>query len=95
MRAQIGWGAAEDGGQATASREPDAVPLIPPARVRYLSEISETVRGYREDCEEQVRRAALADGLLRSLGALGEPVPATALPLPEASRGEDPAVATL
>ncbi|WSV85759.1 methylmalonyl-CoA mutase family protein [Nocardia sp. NBC_01009] len=31
--------------------------IIPPARVRYLAEIAETVRGYHADTEQQVRAA--------------------------------------
>ncbi len=55
---------AQTGGGATA--EPVASALIPSARRRYLAEIAEGVRAYRQQTETQAERAAAADGLTRT-----------------------------
>ncbi|MCS6917272.1 MAG: methylmalonyl-CoA mutase family protein [Chitinophagales bacterium] len=47
--------------------------IIPPARTRYLGEISETVRTYNRWVEEQARLAADLQALHRSLLLLGGP----------------------
>ena len=47
--------------------------IIPPGRERYLSEISESARGYRRWAREQAELAADLDGLSRSLELLGGP----------------------
>ncbi len=49
--------------------------VVPPERVRYLSEIAETCRGWRRRVEEQAELAARADGLARSLREFGDEVP--------------------
>ena len=76
-----------DGGTASAaaSELPTASALVPSARRRYLAEIAETVRGYRESTERQARQAALADGITRALGSLGDGDEA-AVPILEARR---------
>lgn len=50
--------------------------VIPPERVRYLSEISESLRNYRRRTERQSDLASRADGLARSLREFGDEVPA-------------------
>ena len=50
--------------------------VIPPERTRYLSEIAESVRGYRRKTERQSEIAARADGLARTLREFGDEVPA-------------------
>ncbi len=52
---------------------------IPAARVRYLADIADTVRGYRAAVEGDAQHARRADGLARSLEVFGGPLPA-ALP---------------
>ncbi len=49
--------------------------VVPPERVRYLSDVSETVRAYHARVEAQAALAERADGLARALSALGETVP--------------------
>jgi len=70
-------------------REPAADPvegtaLIDAARKRYLAEIAESVRAYRAETEQLAGAAATADGIARSLEALGvePPEPAGELPDP-------------
>ena len=50
--------------------------LIPASRLRYLAEIAETVRGWREATETQAERAADAGASRRVLRDLGDEVPA-------------------
>ena len=47
--------------------------IIPAARERYLSEISDACRGYREWAREQADAAAELDGLQRAIRVLGGP----------------------
>jgi methylmalonyl-CoA mutase len=46
--------------------------LLPNSSERYLSEIAETVRGYREQTETLAERAASADAIARTLRELSE-----------------------
>ncbi|MGC6416979.1 MAG: methylmalonyl-CoA mutase family protein [Bradymonadia bacterium] len=55
-------------------RAPSLSTVVPPERARYLSEISATIRDYKKKTESQVEQAALADGLHRTLAALGHRV---------------------
>ena len=48
-----------------------APPLIAPGRVRYLAEIAQTVRDYRQETEKMAERAADANGIARTLDDLG------------------------
>ncbi|MFN3202710.1 MAG: methylmalonyl-CoA mutase family protein [Bradymonadia bacterium] len=56
-------------------RAPDMPVVVPPARVRYLSEIAGAVRGHHAWTSTQAQRAATADGLRRTLADLGDVVP--------------------
>ena len=83
-------------------RAPDMPVVVPPARVRYLSEISEAVRGHHRHTEDQAALAAAADGLRRALADLGDAVPAVGQPYAESqlteaqsAGGDDPAVLAL
>ena len=49
--------------------------IIPPARVRYLAEVSETCRAYRRWVDEQVEAAAEVEALRGALSVLGASVP--------------------
>jgi isobutyryl-CoA mutase len=94
------------GGSATSPREgigraPQAEPpepLIPAARVRYLAEIAEVVRGYRQRTEVLAERAASAWALSRSLRELGDRGPEGAAPYGVAAQeapGDDGALRAL
>jgi len=61
--------------------------IIPPRRVRYLAEIADAVRGYKQRAEEQARTASRAYGLRQALEVLGVPVPEGPHPLPAAAAG--------
>jgi len=52
--------------------------LIDSSRARYLAEVAETVRSYRERTEELADRAGAAFGIARALRELGDEVPAAA-----------------
>ncbi len=56
----------------TSLREPRATVLIPGARVRYLSEISEQGRGINRRIEAQVRAVARVEGYYRVLSEMDE-----------------------
>ncbi len=58
-----------------AQDEAPAAELVPAARRRYLAEISEQLRAYRRDTQVLAKGAALADGIARSLQALGDELP--------------------
>ncbi len=90
--------------QVVQSRDPrpgfvwDAVPppdrasdlqvVVPPQRVRYLSEIAESIRGYHTKGGEMACKAARADGLRRTLIELGDTPPeALAAPYADPSVG--------
>ncbi len=73
-----------------SGRVPSALrPLVPPARVRYLAEIAETVRAYRQRGQQQVELVRAADALGRAADHLGTgsaPVPADVASALEAER---------
>ena len=46
--------------------------IIPPSRVRYLSEISETIRRYDKDVEEQSELARTLFGIQRTMDHMGD-----------------------
>ena len=52
-------------------RAPTLTTVVPPERARYLSEISAAIRNYKQETANQVKQASLADGLHRTLMALG------------------------
>ncbi len=62
-------------GDWSSSKQPSRAPLlatvVPPDRIRYLSEVAEEIRGYKRATTKKVEVAAKADGLYRSLCALG------------------------
>jgi methylmalonyl-CoA mutase len=64
------------GERAPARAERGAAPLayelVPAARARYLAEIAELVRGYRERTEALAERARDADGCARAARLLGD-----------------------
>jgi methylmalonyl-CoA mutase len=68
--------------------------LIPAARVRYLAEIAEAVRGWRSATEAQAERASDAGALARVLRDLGDEVPADLRPA-GAAASDDPVRASL
>ncbi|MDH3211436.1 MAG: methylmalonyl-CoA mutase family protein [Myxococcales bacterium] len=72
--------------------------LIPPARRRYLAEIAETVRGWRQETEVRAERAGAAFAITRALREIGAPVADAAQPSggsETAADSGDPAVAIL
>jgi isobutyryl-CoA mutase len=75
----------EDGGGAPQVAHPE--PLIPAARVRYLAEIAEVVRGYRTRTEVLAERAESAWALSRSLRELGDTPPEGAVPYGDSAQG--------
>ena len=56
-------------------RAPELKTVIPPRRVRYLAEIADAVRNYKEKGRKQCELAYQADGLRRSLESFGDDVP--------------------
>jgi methylmalonyl-CoA mutase len=54
---------------------PEAQAIVPPERTRYLAEIAETVRGYRERAARDMHAARRAFGLSEALRALGDSPP--------------------
>ena len=60
------------------TRAPELATMVPPRRVRYLSEIADAVHQYKASVESQAGIAARADGIRRTLDALGDAVPAIA-----------------
>ncbi|GAB4042860.1 MAG: methylmalonyl-CoA mutase family protein [Rubrivivax sp.] len=72
---------------AVATRHSTAgTPIVPPARVRYLADIADTVRGYKKRAREQARLAREAQQLRESARMLAEAGAAATelLPLAEA-----------
>jgi methylmalonyl-CoA mutase len=63
-------GAKLDSSFEVAGDEPEKRFIIPPARTRYLSEISEGNRGYDQQAAEQARTAQTLYGLYTSLSAI-------------------------
>jgi methylmalonyl-CoA mutase len=59
---------------STAPDDPATV-IIPPRRVRYLSEIADTVRDHKHRAEAQATQASKAHALRTALKTLGVPVP--------------------
>jgi methylmalonyl-CoA mutase len=59
---------------AQPSRAPCLSVVVPPSRIRYLSEVADTIRNYKANACTQGQVAAQADGLHRALSALGVPV---------------------
>jgi methylmalonyl-CoA mutase len=77
-------------------RAPDLQVVVPPQRVRYLSEIAESIRGYHTKGGEMACKAARADGLRRTLIELGDTPPeALAEPYADVSGGTSPEIALL
>ncbi|HME72227.1 MAG TPA: methylmalonyl-CoA mutase family protein, partial [Myxococcota bacterium] len=70
-------------------------PLIPAPRVRYLAEIAEVVRGYRERTEVLAEHAASAWALSRSLRELGDTPPEGAALYGDSASGDDAALCAL
>jgi methylmalonyl-CoA mutase len=60
------------------TRAPDMPVVVPPRRVRYLSEVADTIRDYHAQTAAQMQIAARADGLRRALEALGDTLPGIA-----------------
>jgi methylmalonyl-CoA mutase len=63
----------------------DQVPIVPPARVRYLADIAETVRGYKRRAREQASLAREVQQLRASARMLRE-----ASPPPDAAAALEP-----
>jgi methylmalonyl-CoA mutase len=76
---------------------PQAEALIPPPRLRYLAEIAETVRGWRQETEVRAERAGAGCAIARALEEIGAPGRAAPRPYSEAeiAECEDPAAARL
>jgi len=70
-----------------AAPEPGGAGLLPPARRRYLAEVADTVRGWREETERLAERADDAWALARSLRALDAPPPEGLVPCGAAGAG--------
>jgi methylmalonyl-CoA mutase len=82
--------------KATTRHSTNQTPIVPPARTRYLAEISECVRGYKKRAVEQSRiareRQQLSETrrmLLSSPRRRGPSVVATETPLDPRLRGDD------
>ncbi|MEE2755025.1 MAG: methylmalonyl-CoA mutase family protein [Myxococcota bacterium] len=56
---------------AQPERAPSLATVVPPERIRYLSEVADEIRNYKKVTAQKVEIAARADGLYRSLLALG------------------------
>ncbi len=68
--------------------------LIDPSRLRYLSEIAETLREHHQHTEQQVKAARRVDALQRALEEVGEEHGAAlSAKLEEARAGLDPGIA--
>ena len=67
--------------------------LVPASRQRYLAEISESLRSYRERVEDWASSAALADGFARVLASRGSAATRPLAPIEPA--GDDPATSGL
>jgi methylmalonyl-CoA mutase len=65
------------------ARESRRQAIIPPERVRYLSEISEAVRSHHDRTRRNAERASEAGSFWQTLKALGDAVPAAAFPYEE------------
>lgn len=60
---------------AAPERAPLLSTLIPDNQVRYLSDIADTVRNYKKQGDSEADRLRQADGIRRTLLALGDQVP--------------------
>ena len=81
-------------------RAPETQVVLPPKRVRYLAEIAEAVRSYKKRGHQQASLLHRADGLYRTLQALGDQPPPPATPYPQdaleqAHPSADPAIPAL
>ncbi|MFK8015031.1 MAG: methylmalonyl-CoA mutase family protein [Gammaproteobacteria bacterium] len=80
----------------TETDEPDAVALIPGARIRYLAEIAEQGRQINQDVEHQSDAARRAQHLYEALRTLEDPaLPAPFSPFPDDALAGDDAQVTL
>jgi len=78
------WICAQLGERETRSWEPAPFPervsdtptVVPGDRIRYLSEIADSIRGYKRHVASQSELAGRVDGLSRTLREFGEVVPA-------------------
>ncbi|MCA8920514.1 MAG: methylmalonyl-CoA mutase family protein [Planctomycetes bacterium] len=68
---ELGWSCSHPA-DARRATDPERY-VIPPGRERYLSEISEVVRGYRAWAEEQAARVRDLDALRQAITLLGGP----------------------
>jgi len=66
---------------------PEAVPLIPEARSRYLAEIAECVGRFRRETGEEAARAGDAEALARVLAGLGDAPPEGLVPFGASGAG--------
>ncbi|HSR61675.1 MAG TPA: methylmalonyl-CoA mutase family protein, partial [Robiginitalea sp.] len=74
-----GWASAT---RPTGQEVPEKIYIIPPARTRYLSEISETLRAYDSRVDQQAEVAERLYALCLAIGTLaGLPTPGEALAL--------------
>lgn len=60
---------------AGAGEDEDVAAIIPPARVRYLSEISDTVRGYNKHTDKLAKEASELQSLQRAADLLKDATP--------------------
>ena len=56
----------------TDQNSPDKIYIIPPKRIRYLSEIAETIRGYNQEVKSQSKIAQKLFSLNQSIGIVNE-----------------------
>jgi methylmalonyl-CoA mutase len=64
-------------------RAPETQVVLPPKRIRYLSEIADSVRNYKKRGVAEAEKLHRADGLFRTLQELGDPTPPLATPYPQ------------
>ncbi len=64
---------------APPARAPDMQVVVPPRRIRYLSEVADSVRDYRAQGERQAELAAQAHAFQKAAEAIGDPALAAAL----------------
>ena len=87
-KAGLDWPPAKLNGQSAGEQARSEI--IPPQRVRYLSEIAETVRAYKAAAEAKALVASQAHGLHTALAALGVEPPPVALPIADAAALPEP-----
>ena len=79
----FGWQMQELNKKTTVDWQPSPPPprvsetptVVPNERVRYLAEITETIRNYKQNTESQAEIAGRVDGLCRALKEFGDTVP--------------------